>query len=445
MLYRFTVELLDGFVGTLECPADDLAFVLAEDLDPAVVAAFPRASAAELVVVAAVDLAEGEPPTTRLVLARSLSGLYDRARLVLHGNLVEATQGETIRDEVLGSGDGTVAFQSFLLAQAPLASIASREGGAIVSTLQVRVNGTLWQQLASLADASPTDEVYVVDIDSRGVGRVTFGDGAHGARLPTGADNIVATYRIGAGPNGNVPAATLTVPPAEVAGISAVTNPVAASGGVGAAPRHQLRRRIQDSTRELGRIVSTDDYASFALGFGGIAKAQAMPTPPAPSDIASVPRVIVTIAGADGSAPAEESGLFTSLEAAMTAAAVPGSSFRLAAFEPRYFNLAADIVVDPRYQAALVVDEARRRLRLAYAFDRRDFAETVAASTLVAQLQGIAGIASVNLTALYDAAAPPALHPILVARPVRWEETELRPAQILMVNPDGVRLEAVQP
>lgn len=444
-LYRFTVAMLDGFVGSLECPRDDLPFVLADDLDPAITAAMPRSTQAELVVVASASPADGVPPTTVLILQQPLAALYDRSRIVLYGNVVETTQGESVRDEVLGSGDGTVAFQSFALAQAPLASIAAADGIGIASTLQVRVNETLWQPVTRLSDAAATDEVYVLDVDGNGAGRVTFGNGIHGARLPTGNDNVTATYRVGGGPNGNLVPGSLTVPPAEVAGVSAVTNPGPATGGIGAAPRNALRRRIPESVQDLGRIISTGDYASFAVNFGGVAKAQAVPTPKPPSGKTDAPKIFVTIAGPGGSVPSPESSLFGALQAAMMSAAVPGSSFRLAAFEPRYFNVAADVLLDSRYDAALVLDEARQRLATRYGFERRDFGQAVTASRLVAQLQGIAGVVAVNLTALYDAAGPRALHPILVARPVRWEGAELLPAEILMINPDGIMLSAATP
>ncbi|WP_163434814.1 hypothetical protein, partial [Escherichia coli] len=67
-----------------------------------------------------------------------------------------------------------------------------------------------------------------------GRAQITFGDSVHGLRPPTGTDNIVATYRVGAGVNGNVAAGSITRAPMGVGGIKSVLNPVAASGGIGA-------------------------------------------------------------------------------------------------------------------------------------------------------------------------------------------------------------------
>ena len=53
---------------------------------------------------------------TTVTLNKPLSQQYVRASAELMANVVEVTQGETVRDEILGSGDGT-AFQSYPLKQ----------------------------------------------------------------------------------------------------------------------------------------------------------------------------------------------------------------------------------------------------------------------------------------------------------------------------------------
>jgi hypothetical protein len=64
----------------------------------------------------------------------------------------------------------------------------------------VEVRGTegwiAWTQIEDLAAAGPEDRVYALE---REHGELVFGDGRHGARPPTGRDNVRATYRYGAG------------------------------------------------------------------------------------------------------------------------------------------------------------------------------------------------------------------------------------------------------
>jgi len=53
----------------------------------------------------------------------------------------------------------------------------------------------VWHRVASLQDAGPDDRVFVLIIDADSTTTVTFGDGKHGARLPSGTNQITATYR----------------------------------------------------------------------------------------------------------------------------------------------------------------------------------------------------------------------------------------------------------
>ncbi len=48
------------------------------------------------------------------------------------------------------------------------------------------------------------DRVYTIRFDEDGEAKIIFGDGVHGARLPTGASNVVASYRFGGGIGGDI-------------------------------------------------------------------------------------------------------------------------------------------------------------------------------------------------------------------------------------------------
>ena len=66
--------------------------------------------------------------------------------------------------------------------------------------------------------------------DEQGQTHVVFGDGKNGARLPTGVNNVVASYRYGSG--AAVPAAgSLTVVLKPQPGLRSIKNPVAVGGG----------------------------------------------------------------------------------------------------------------------------------------------------------------------------------------------------------------------
>ena len=98
---------------------------------------------------------------------------------------------------MLGGGDESLEFQKFTLKQAPLTYVSSPTASGALSTLQVRVNDVLWEEAQGLHDLQPHDRAYIARIADDGKAVVTFGNGIHGARLPTGADNVVAAYAWG--------------------------------------------------------------------------------------------------------------------------------------------------------------------------------------------------------------------------------------------------------
>lgn len=207
----------------------------------------------------------------RLEPAQGAAGFRHALRTPVRafGNRVEATRGESVVNEVLGSGDASIAFQKFALGKDPLTYVrdpAAPDGRR--STLQVRVNGLLWREVTSFFGAGPDAEVYTVRRHPEtGRSIVTFGDGKTGARLPTGVDNVVASYRFGAGAAAP-PANSITQLARPVAGIRSVENPVPAGGGADGDRPKDLRRSAPDSALLLGRAVSLRDFEALAREFG---------------------------------------------------------------------------------------------------------------------------------------------------------------------------------
>jgi hypothetical protein len=59
--------------------------------------------------------------------------------------------------------------------------------------INLEVNGELWHRVSNLNDSTSTDKHYVVKIGYDGTAVIIYGDGKHGARLPTGK-NIKVTF-----------------------------------------------------------------------------------------------------------------------------------------------------------------------------------------------------------------------------------------------------------
>jgi predicted phage baseplate assembly protein len=122
---------------------------------------------------------------------------------------------------------------------------------------------------------APGAEVFVTREDNSGKTHVMFGDGVNGARLPAGVNNVVATYRIGAGA-ASPPAGKLTIIAKSYPGLRAVLNPVAVSGGADADPANQIQRFAPRSVLTFGRAVSVFDYAALAAQAPGVTRAGAV-------------------------------------------------------------------------------------------------------------------------------------------------------------------------
>ncbi|OKK03509.1 peptidoglycan-binding lysin domain protein [Streptomyces sp. CB03234] len=233
----------------------------------------------ELAVIAAVEqhrdpYVPGDHVHTRLTLTADLAYRYRRDTVRIQGNVVPATHGES-RDEPIGSGDASRTHQTFTLWQAPLTWLPADNPLGATPTLEVRVDGLLWHEVDSLAGRGPGDRVYVTGTAGDGRTTVTFGDGVHGARLPTGHENVRARYRFGTGRAANVAADRITQAVTRPLGVTAVTNPRPATGGADADGPGLTRRTIPLAVSALDRLVSVKDYEDFARSRAGIGRAVA--------------------------------------------------------------------------------------------------------------------------------------------------------------------------
>jgi len=194
-----------------------------------------------------------------------------------HGNVVAATRGETVPTEVLGSGDATQINQSFALKKKPLTylpSPSSQSQWAAESTLAVYVEGLRWTEVDTFFGAGPDDQIFLARPRDDGSTAVTFGDGVRGARLPTGVDNIVATYRFGAGAAAP-PAFSIKQIVRPTPELKSVVNPVAAAGGADAETEGSVRTRAPRTALLLGRAVSIQDFEAAAAAVDGVRSASA--------------------------------------------------------------------------------------------------------------------------------------------------------------------------
>lgn len=324
-------------------------------------------------------------------LANKLEYCFKRETVTIYGNVVQATHGET-RKEVLGSGDGTRALQSFSLKQPPLTFISAANPSGVDSTLKVYVNDVQWHEADSLAALSPTDRKFITKTNDEGNTTVVFGNGREGARLPTGMENIKAEYRNGIGKPGNAKAGQITLLATRPLGVKEVINPLRASGGADKESRDQARRNAPLAVKALDRLVSVQDYQDFARTYAGIGKACARELSDGRRQL-----VHVTIAGADDIPIDETSDLFGNLRQSLLDFGDPFQPILLAVRELRLIVISANVRMMPDYQWEPVITHVREALLDAFSFERRELGQDVLLSEVVSIMQAVPGVAYVDV------------------------------------------------
>lgn len=373
-----------------------------------------------------------------------LQKAYVRDTVSICGNIAPATHGET-RQEVLGSGDSSRPYQNFTLSQSPLTYTSSAAPGekfaGARSTLQVYVNDIPWHEVSTLYGHEPTEHIYTTRSSDDGTITLQFGDGlTNGARLPTGQENVRATYRTGSGLDGMVKAGQLTLLLTRPAGVRGVTN---AQDAYGAAEPEQLenaRRNVPLSVMTLGRLVLLRDYENFAA-FAGVAKSLATWT-----WTGRQRGVFLTVAGPNGGKIAPDSPLYTSLVQTMLQAGDPYVSLHVQSYTERFFCISAEIRINPDYHGDNVAKVVEVALRANFSFEARAFGQPVALIEVTGVMQSVEGVLAVNVTALDYCNHHPRLirqiNEVLTASlPFVDEQGNLQAAELLTLDPDPCALD----
>lgn len=214
-------------------------------------------------------------------------------------NTTMAAQTVTIRNEALGSSDGS-AGRGFQTTRAPvlagqslavrelempsadeLQTIVADEGPNAVlvipdSTGKPSEIWVTWHEVPDFYASDSRSRHYTLDHTQ---GQVTFGDGINGMVPPVGASNIrMALYRTGGGVRGNRPAGSIVQLKTTVPYVDKVKNHVDATGGADAESMDSLLARAPLEVRHRHRAVTPEDYEDLAhLASSDVARALCVP------------------------------------------------------------------------------------------------------------------------------------------------------------------------
>ena len=212
---------------------------------------------------------------------------------LFHGNLVQVYQGRPVSvnfqelDESLPLIPEPPLFYTRTKKQEaicklpviPLAYLDTPPGGEVPpkSTLEVKVNGDLWDEVIDLIHSDDSDERgdrFVVETDELGRSLIRFGNGVNGKQLPDGAI-VHCTYQVAGGLDGNVGADTLLNFDENVfPQVSYCWNPFDVTNGREPEPVAEILRRVPQAYRYRQlRAITLADYENRAAELPEVARA----------------------------------------------------------------------------------------------------------------------------------------------------------------------------
>jgi len=239
---------------------------------------FIKLGSSDVYRLSAIESAPGAiSPYTRMVLDKPYAGSTEITAAEVFDQRIQCIEGQTVVDRFIAPTSQVVA-QGFTvkLSRTPV----------IDDSIEVTVNGELWEKVTSTTLRTGLDNAYQVRTFVSGATAVLFGDGQFGAILPSDAA-IAVSYRIGGGLSGNIELNTINT---SVTGIVETTsNPIPISisnqtstgiGGQDAETLEQARINIPYYTRTNDRAVTIDDYQTIAQSYrsaqyGSVAYARA--------------------------------------------------------------------------------------------------------------------------------------------------------------------------
>jgi len=353
--------------------------------------------------------------------------------VAVYGNLVQADQGETQAEAIIGNGDARAIFQTFPLPKAPLTYLLHNERTPPqVPELDVYVDGVLWTQVDTFFHSGPKDRVYVVREDDQGNSLVQFGDGVTGARLPSGRRNVVARFRVGSGARGPLEPGQAPKPMGRLKPLTDVWMPAPAVNGAEPESADGAREAAPARMQSLGRLVGLSDYEAEALGLPGVRKARAAWV--APQGLPRLQLVVMTDGGTDVEAAAVAAAM-TSANRCRGASRFPIETVRgirqylhldvTVGYEPE--RLPENI--EPAVRLALGVEEGPDEPEDGlFGFKGRQFGQGAHVSQVIGIVQQVAGVVWVRVDAFQaiDLGDPPQTDPTLLPVPtVRVRETAI--------------------
>ena len=208
---------------------------------------------------------------TEIKVAASLSDAYAGTAIdltdagtgahtvTLYSIRVQVYQQELQSSRVVGTSDGTTAFQEFSLG----------EPNILEDTITVTINSVVYTRVDTLVFSEPTDTHFEVIYSTSNVATIRFGNGTYGA-VPAAFD-INVEFAIGGGNDSNVSSVDrLNIYAGTDGNVVAISNPTTLSGGSAPEDVESGKRLGPLLLKTRDRFITTTDGQALAEDFGGV-------------------------------------------------------------------------------------------------------------------------------------------------------------------------------
>lgn len=145
--------------------------------------------------------------------------------------------------------------------------------GSVLVYVQTDTAAQQWSYVQYLVDSDESATVFTTYLDAQGLTWAEFGDNLNGL-VPSQGLVIYATYRVGAGAAGNVPAGTVIEMVSPIDGVTIVatggSQPTAMSGGADPETNDQIRANAPQMFATQQRAISPADFTAMAQNVQGV-------------------------------------------------------------------------------------------------------------------------------------------------------------------------------
>ena len=371
--------------------------------------------------------------------------LLTEPKVTVYGNLVEANQGKTEKEAVLGNGDSRQKFQTFKLPKSPLTyHNLPGETPPEVPELQIYVNDRLWKRVPTLFNHKPDEEIYIVREDSNGDSLVQFGDGKTGKQLPSGLKNVIAKYRTGIGAYGPLKPDTKVQASDRLDKLDKIHLPGIVTGGAKPESGENAREAAPGKIQSLDRLVSLQDFESETLAIPGVSKALA-----AWELVDNLPNVVITVLMETGR-DREFSEVAKILSHYNRCRGSQRFPIDVRKGDRNYVYIAANVAFNPTFRQELVSKAIHSALGITgendglFSLKNRRFGQKEYANSIAGTIQNVEGVLWVEVTGFISLGPADEPDEINLSKPIKPNPNiPCTTQQILSLYPSHLKLNPV--